>query len=69
MKIRKMLTFVKIILFLAVLIKTTKASNTTIFCSANCASYITACYGPGENDCWACSTSLYLLQKNSSGVC
>lgn len=39
------------------------------FCASQCADYTTACFGPGENDCYACSTSLYLLQRNSSGVC
>ena len=47
------------------------SNNTTIevFCSSLCADYIGACYGPNSNECWACAPSLYLLQRNSSGVC
>lgn len=47
------------------------SNNTTIevFCSPLCADYIGACYGPNSNECWACAPSLYLLQRNSSGVC
>lgn len=47
------------------------ATNVTdkIFCSSFCADYIGACYGPNSNECWACASSLYNLQRNASMVC
>lgn len=60
-----------LVLLIAVCFLQVHSSNTTVepYCSPSCASYVGACFGPGPNECWACSTSLFLLQRNSSGVC
>ena len=59
-----------ILLHLFCLIITSNAANITeIFCSSKCAASTGACFGPAENECYACAQSLFLLQRNSSGVC
>lgn len=59
----------KLFSLLCLILLANSANITDIFCSSICAGSVGACYGPNENDCWACAQSSYLLQKNSSGVC
>lgn len=59
------------LIFIFAITSSSAYNNTTIdyFCSSICAAQVSACYGPSENECWACAQSLFLLEKNSSGVC
>lgn len=69
MEKERILKFLKVILVVSCMFQIASASNNTTFCASNCVDYIGACFGPGQNDCWACSPSLYLLQRNSTGYC